>query len=112
MRDTEYTHNVHILGSSGIDVPKISRPSSCHFLLSGAVYFGLPLVERNIPLDLIHALQRSGIVPRCIFHFGFVGCDGVCSHTYQHILTSAPLLINALLTPASDSRNSPRRENM
>jgi hypothetical protein len=37
----------------------------------------LPLVKRNIPLDLIHLWQRIRVVPRCVFDFGLVGRDGV-----------------------------------
>lgn len=43
-------------------------------LSSLALHFGLALVERNIPLDLVHALQRLRVIPRCILHFCFVGC--------------------------------------
>lgn len=41
------------------------------------LHLGLPLVKRNIPLDLLHALERLRVVPRCVFDFGLVGCDGV-----------------------------------
>jgi hypothetical protein len=41
------------------------------------LHLSLALVKRDIPLDLLHALERLGIVPRCILDFGLVGGDGV-----------------------------------
>lgn len=49
---------------------------SCYLTLR-TLHLSLPLIKRNIPLDLLHTLQRLGIVPRRIFDFGLVGCDGV-----------------------------------
>lgn len=35
------------------------------------------LVKSDIPLDLIHALERLRVVPCCVLDFGLVGRDGV-----------------------------------
>jgi hypothetical protein len=41
------------------------------------LHLGLAFVKGDIALDLVHAWQRVGIVPRCVLHFGLVGRDGV-----------------------------------
>jgi hypothetical protein len=53
-----------------------SRPRTSESILF-ALHFSLALVERNIPLDLVHAFQWLRVVPSCIFYFRLVGCDGV-----------------------------------
>lgn len=37
----------------------------------------LPPIKRNIPLNLLHPLQRLRIIPRRVLDFRLVGCDGV-----------------------------------
>jgi hypothetical protein len=42
-----------------------------------ALHISLGLVKSYIAFDLVHALERLGIVPCCVFDFSLVGCDGV-----------------------------------
>jgi hypothetical protein len=55
-------------------LPPTTQPSS-----SLALHFHttLPLVKRNISLDLVHLLQRLRIVPRCVLDFRFVRRDAI-----------------------------------
>jgi hypothetical protein len=51
-------------------------PISCFFALL-TLDISLSFVKGNIALDLVHAVQWLWIVPRCVFDFRLVGCDGV-----------------------------------
>jgi hypothetical protein len=78
--DKENMHLVFLWGSIQYRIYPHSRSTFLtHILFSPllTLHISLTFVKCNIPLDLFHAFQWFWVVPRRVFYFRLIGCDGV-----------------------------------